>query len=257
MRRLSTFLPAILSLALLGAAGLQQLRADPPARPALPAPAPELPRAPSVPERIQEPGPVQNILNVDFGSPTPAKIGKAAVGLTERDVWNAAGPGFESDYTVHDLRWADGTSSGVALRVVNLPGNWGMNAPGLDPMYAGYSYSWYGETASLIFTGLPSGLYDLYFYANADHSGRGSGPSDNTGVSVEVSSPAHRWESPVRFTGQGDAWTAMGWQPGKQFVVHEGIEVGQGHEVKIVLHNGVQGTGNSGCLVNGLQLVHR
>lgn len=191
------------------------------------------------------------LLNIDFGNSTTTKVGASAAGKGPSDHWNAAGPGFQADYTLTTLVWADGTAaSGVSMRAQNLPGNWGWTSSIGDLMYNGFSYSWSGATATVTVSGLPAGTYDFVAY--------GHGGADNSGFSVAVKStptgPALR-TSPTRYTSTGPDYNSSIWRDGSQFVILDGIVVGAGEIAELTIYNGKQGTGNAGCIINGLQIL--
>jgi hypothetical protein len=192
-----------------------------------------------------------SLLDVDFGSPTTTKTGAAAAGLGPTDQWNPAGPGFNADYTLSSLVWSNGAAAaGVSMRVQNLPGNWAMTASIGDPMYDSYAYSWAGASATITLDGLPSGTYDWVIYG---HTGANDA---NSGFSITVlAGTTAVWSSASAYTTLGADWNSSIWKTGSQYVLALGVVVGAGQTVVLTIANGATGTGNAGCLINGLQIL--
>ncbi len=110
------------------------------------------------------------LIDVDFGGypvGTPsAKVGLAAMGQTTNDFWNRytrdvnGGSGYGD---LPNLRLADGTVTGVGLRVANAFGCWGLGSS--DPMYNDYIYPSDDGNVTVTVTNLPAGAYDLLSYS--------------------------------------------------------------------------------------------
>ncbi|HRZ36139.1 MAG TPA: magnesium transporter [Candidatus Paceibacterota bacterium] len=117
-------------------------------------------------------GRAQILLNVDFGAGSASgKVGFAAAGQQTNDFWNAYGhyqpkyqPGTAPvpDGRLEGLRYADGSTSPVAVAVSNAPGVWG-NATG-DPMLDSYMFAPNGSNMVVTLTGLDAGRYHFYLY---------------------------------------------------------------------------------------------
>jgi hypothetical protein len=190
-------------------------------------------------------------LDIDFGGATTStEVGFAAVGLSPSDYWNAVVQGFNSDYTASGFLWTNGLpAGGISAHVVNLPGSWGFTSGVNDLMYNSFIYSWNGATASVTFSGLPGATYDFYVYGLA-------GTTQNSGFTISVMSGP---TGPVVFS-TGTKFTATGssppvWAEGTQYVLLDSISVADGQYVSLVISNGSQGTGNAGCVLNGLQIM--
>ena len=190
---------------------------------------------------VISPGPSAGVLlDLDFIATSTTQIGKAATGLTSTDYWNVVGVGSSSDWTASTLKWSDGTASSVTVRAQNLPGAWGVsdNHPS-SPMFAAYSYSWSGSTATVTVTGLPAGTYRLFLYGHVE--------STNTGFYVTSGSLT----TATKYTFGGA--DTPGWQENIQYVTFD-VTASAGQPVVIHLLNGVQGTGNAGIVLNGIQI---
>jgi hypothetical protein len=192
------------------------------------------------------------LLNIDFGGTTTQEIGGAAARVNASDAWNAVGTDFNADYTVTGLVWSDGSgAAGLSMRVNNLAGIWGFTSAIGDKMYDSLLYSWSGTTASLTFEGLPAGTYDFIPY------GHSAEDNANSGFTVTVhatSSTSALTTSPTKYTTVASDWNASSWIVGAQFVILDGIVVATGQTVILTISNGSQGTGNAGCVINGLQI---
>jgi len=195
----------------------------------------------------------EQLLDIAFGSPND-KVGPAATGMFDDDMWNFVSGAFSTDYTVDGLLWSTGEDTGASLRAENLPGVWGFDSTLDDLMYETFVYSWSGATATLTFTGLPAGQYELWIYS---HEG---GDVGNSGLSASVhdlvDGPA-LVETDVEYTTVSPDWNAAEWIEGAQYVVLDPVDVEDGQVLKVNVHNGQQGVGNAGCVVNGLQIVQR
>jgi hypothetical protein len=186
-----------------------------------------------------------NLLNIDFGAPTTTKTGVAAVGLSSADVWNPAGV-HQGDYTLSGLVWADNTPiAGASVEAVNLGGTWGATSAIHDAMYDNYSYSFSGTTASVKLSGLPAGTYDLYVYASV--------PNGTTGASVSLQNEGTT--TTTRYTSRAAFASDTTWQSGQQYVAFPGLSMSAADRMTINLTHGIQGTGNAGIVLNGLQVV--
>jgi hypothetical protein len=190
-------------------------------------------------------------LDIDFGGPlTSSEVGFAAAGLTPGDYWNAVVKGFSTDYTASSLLWTNGLpAGGVSAHVQNLPGSWGQSAPVNDPMFNNYIYSSSGSTATVTLAGLPGGTYDFYAYGLA-------GTTQNSGFTISIMSGPMGpvvFSSGTKYTSTGSS--PAGWVQGTQYVLLDGIPVADGQYVALVISNGSQGTGNAGCVLNGLQIM--
>jgi hypothetical protein len=119
------------------------------------------------------------LLNVDFGAhlnPSfTTKRGAAALGSIN-DVWNLYSRDVDSMWNwrengaMADLRWADGSVSAVDLEVTNAAGAWLTDST--DAMLQSYLYPLSrSQTMSVTLTEVPSGNYDLYFYAHGQPPG--------------------------------------------------------------------------------------
>ena len=198
--------------------------------------------------------PSSKVLNVDFGEAPTTKHGPAAFG-DDDDVWNAVGEGFAMDFVASHLVWADGSEADASIHTQNLPGIWGGQTTMGDPMYESYIYSWAGESATTTVLGLPPGSYDVAIYGTT-----GRVDTNNSGFFVTVhddeAGPA-RSKTATTFTSTGPDADAPDWVENGQYVLHEGIAVGEGQALRVNIVNGVQGAGNGGCLTNGMQLIKR
>jgi hypothetical protein len=97
------------------------------------------------------------LLNIDFGNAAVqgAPRGKAAVGISDSDVWNLSSNPFISEGEIADLVWSTGSSSGAGMKISNAPGAWVV--PVADPMFNIYAYSG-GGPITVTVTGLPQGF---------------------------------------------------------------------------------------------------
>ncbi len=196
---------------------------------------------------------VSQLLDVDAAVGSAIEVGPAVLGLAAGDFWNPVAGAFQTDFSVSGLMWSDKTPAGVDVHVVNLPGTWSFASPPAngDAMYTGYIYSWSGSAASLTFSKLPAGSYVVATYG---HEG---GAGSNSGFSLSVhdseSLPAITTTS-VEYTALDSSWNSVQWTEGGQYVLLGPVSLTAGQLLRVNVVNGAQGTGNAGCIVNGLQI---
>ncbi len=195
---------------------------------------------------------VQWLINVDFtAAENPAfverKVGFAAVGQAANDVWNVYSRddgrgGFRPNGALANLKWADGSDSGIGLNVTNAAGAWVANSR--DPMMNSYLYpSGRTENITATITNLPQGGFDFYVYAHGL-------PGLENGV-VEIQSGLKSYGD--KATTVATDWNTTHWLAGQQYVVFENIIVSPGQKVVIISKPGVSGL----AVINGLQIVQR
>ena len=192
--------------------------------------------------------PDRKLLNIDFTAEPHLKTGPAAVGQTPNDYWNVYSRDVDSPFHWRDngqlsgLKWADGSSSPAILSVTNAAGAWGNGST--DAMFQVYLYplSRMGDM-TVTLTGVPAGLYDLYFYAHGQ-------PDSENGV-VQVSSAGRDYGTQTNSSAPG--WNPPAWTEGKQFVLFRGVEAVSGQALTITIEPGTAGL----AVMNGLQLISR
>jgi hypothetical protein len=191
---------------------------------------------------------VGTILNVDFGGSTTTKTGSAWWGLAG-DVWNAVNTAALP--ATQPLVWRDGSpATGVNISATNLAGAWSWNGEKpVDPMYANYNYSWMGDSASVTFSGLPSGSYSVAVW--------GKQGKNNTGffLTVQDASGATVYTSATQYTSEGADPTGGFQAPGQLVLFDDYFQLSTGMSLRINLLPGVQGDGNAGMIINGAQLL--
>jgi hypothetical protein len=167
---------------------------------------------------------VSNLIDVDFTSgAVSSKRGFAAAGATSTDFWNAC--------TVNgltNLKFADGTASGVAINVSGAEGVLSNGAA--DPMYNTYFYDlpspyngWSPEIMIMI-TNLPSGAYDFFIY------GHGNEDDQNALYELTIGSESYGSQS----TTNGPGWLSPLWQQGVQYVKFANVSVPSGQPITVV-----------------------
>ena len=180
------------------------------------------------------------ILNVDFGNAAVQgpPVGKAAIGVSDADVWNLSSNPFISDAGIDNLVWADGAASGVNLRITNAPGAW--TTPVDNAMFNIYAYN-KGGPMSVTLTGLATGTYDIYAY------GHGEADSMTTRFEVDAGSGV----LPARTTGNSPRWRTLPFEEGAHYVVFRGVAVNEG-SLLVILANP---DGNATPFLNWIQIV--
>ncbi|MCL4176553.1 MAG: hypothetical protein KJ072_02245 [Verrucomicrobia bacterium] len=195
----------------------------------------------------------QTLLNVDFGGDeTRAKTGLAATGLRTNDYWNVYShyqprylPGMAPapDGRLTELKWADGTKSGISVSVTNAPGVWG-NATG-DPMLDSYMFAPNGSNLVVAVRGLPTGRYQLFVYgwATAD-----AGPEQLPMFSVRSGTNVL---GPVAMTREQPE--GAGWRVRAPYAVYRDLPVESESGITIEVLPGSGGV----AVLNGLQVLSR
>ncbi|MEN9674581.1 MAG: hypothetical protein RIS76_477 [Verrucomicrobiota bacterium] len=180
------------------------------------------------------------LLNIDFGNAAVqgAPRGKAAVGISDSDVWNLSSNPFISEGEISDLVWSTGSSSGAGMKISNAPGAWVV--PVADPMFNIYAYSG-GGPITVTVTGLPAGVYDLLAY--------GHGEVDSMSTRFEVN--AGGGVLPSLTTGESPRWRTLPFQEGEHYVTFRGLVVREGLPVVLTAHP----TSSSTPFLNGIQFA--
>lgn len=196
------------------------------------------------------------LMNLDWGTSqsepgAEREVGPAAVGRGARDLWNPVGLGFNTDFRAGPFRWSDGTESTVTAHAINLPGMWALTFANCDDMLAGYQCSWSGDQSTISFAGIPMGVYDFYVY------GFVGGRNNNTGFALDVSRDGNVIATRPTLYTQPTGGNPPEWTEDVHYVVHKNVCVSDGDELALTLHHGVQGTGNAGILINGMQIVQK
>ncbi|HTI72234.1 MAG TPA: chitobiase/beta-hexosaminidase C-terminal domain-containing protein [Candidatus Limnocylindria bacterium] len=188
------------------------------------------------------------LVDVQFGvNSSTLKSGFAAVGALGTDVWNlysrdGAGGIFRTYGELTDLRYADGTDSGIDLAITNAPGAWGNGVD--DPMYGTFLYPFGNSPIGLTLSSVPAGTYDLYLYG---HGGPGVDHANSVFSAVSDGTsygPAS--------TTTGPDWASAAWKAGAQFAVLHSIIVNSTQPtIEITVAPGEYNQ----AFLNGLQLV--
>ncbi|MGV3774824.1 MAG: immunoglobulin domain-containing protein [Verrucomicrobiales bacterium] len=185
-------------------------------------------------------GQADDILNLDLTATETSwyipKVGRAAVGASDTDFWNAY------NYTnptraMSNLKWATGIDSGVNLTMRNAGGAWGFTVP--DQMFSVYLYG--GSPAEAEFSNVPAGTYDVYTYAH------GEPDNENANIEVLVDGTTLGFKS----TSDAPGWKEPLWTEGKQYVVFKNVSVAEGDVLLVKAHSASSNLG----LMNGIQLV--
>jgi hypothetical protein len=185
---------------------------------------------------------VSNLINIDFSGASPAKVGKAAVGLATNDVWNSYSNPWNITGNLANLTNANSSTSSVGVTVLNAPGSWGFS-PG-DAMYSGFIYSSDGGNITVTVTNLPSGIYNFYLYG---HTG---GEDDNTVFQL--------WAGDREYGVKGTTIWGSGsqtniWDEGQQYVVYRDVEVKTNESVVFLAGHSVYAY----AMLNGMQIVYK
>ncbi|MCX6884378.1 MAG: hypothetical protein NTX27_04980 [Verrucomicrobia bacterium] len=181
---------------------------------------------------------LQALLNINFGSLT--KLGFAAVGQTATDYWNQYNFPNLLSAAVPNLLWADQSSSGAGVVVVNGPGLWG-NSTG-DPMFDQYIYPFNWGHLTVTLTNLPEGFYDFHLY--------GHGPGDDANSIFQLTSGPNS-HGPRGTSIWGTGWNSVNWEEGQQYVVFRNVEVLSGQAVILDVIPDAAGY----AMINGLQIA--
>ncbi len=167
----------------------------------------------------------------------PAAAGQAG-GYTN-DYWNTYYAPWALSGSLSNLKWADGTNSGVLLTVTNAPGVWG-NSTG-DTMMDTYIYPWNGNNVTVTLHYLPAGQYDLYIYG-------AYGYTDETNGVYSLTSAGEDYGQRTTYLNSG--WDDLNWTEGEHYVLYSDVTVVAGQPVVITAK-----PGDNVALINGLQLV--
>lgn len=197
----------------------------------------------------------QTLLNIDFGvGSRSAKTGWAATGQGTNDYWNLyrhydpkylPGMRFVTNGILRDLKWADGSASGVEVSVTNAPGVWG-NATG-DPMYDTYLFAENGSNMVVTLRHLPAGRYHFYLYGHGDPDVTGE---QNSVFTLQTGTNVF---GPMATAGSAGWKATSPWQERFQYVVFRDVPVWDDTPVMIQVGPGVTGA----AVLNGLQVVSR
>jgi len=192
-------------------------------------------------------GPVLSVnytahLNPQFGT----KTGPAAIGVASGDLWNVYSRDttglwdWQEGGSVANLKWTDGSDSGVNLTVTNAQGAWFTFSD--DSMMQSYLYP-IGRSGALIstLTNLPPQRYDIYVYAH------GQPDAENAQIELKVGGT----NVATRSTSSLPGWSGPGWVDGNQFVLFSGVEVAAGQTVEIISRGGV----STLPVINGIQIA--
>lgn len=182
------------------------------------------------------------LLNIDFGNAVVQgpPVGKAAVGLTDSDVWNLSSNPFQHIGSVTNLVWSDGSLSDASLLITNAPGAW--TVPVADPMFAIYAYSYGGPIVATV-SKLREGTYDIYAY------GHGERDDLTTRFSVAVGGITY----PDLTTGNSPQWRSLPFVEGAHYVIFRNVTVPQGEDLQVT----ATATTGSSPFLNGLQFFRR
>ncbi len=173
------------------------------------------------------------LINVDFGGrPTSAKAGYAAVGNSGADGWNEYAQTNLAAGSLAGLRTAEGVVSPVGLLATNLPtlGTAGSS----DAMYQDFLFT-NGATATLTFTNLPDGAWQVYLYATNGNFSLSVGTVSYGNQTCSDPAPAG---SPV-------------WQPGVQYVAFNNVVISNSQPLTVTVSPGPSGE----AMISGLQIA--
>lgn len=174
------------------------------------------------------------------------KTGPAAIGVSSNDFWNIYSRDvkdlwdWQEGGSVSNLKWTDGSFSGVTLSVTNAQGAWFTFSD--DPMMESYLYP-LGNTDPIVSTlaDLPAQKYDIYVYAH------GQPDSETAEITVNIGGT----NVATRSTSSPPGWGGPAWVDGNQFVLFPQVEVAAGQKVQIISRGGIAGL----PVMNGLQVV--
>ena len=183
------------------------------------------------------------MLDIKFGlgiGTDTNKVGFAATGLTTNDYWNVC-ISYEQTYvTLANLHWADTSSSGVNLTVLNAPGAW-YNTTG-DGMYDSFIYPFNGGNVTATLNNVPAGSYDFYLY------GHSANAWENSKFQITIGTNTTVWKQTQDSTL---AATSTNWAEGVQYVVFRNEAVSGSQSVVITCAPGDGGS----AVINGLQMI--
>ncbi len=166
-----------------------------------------------------------NLLNIDFGGVQGTKVGPAQVGHSTNDYWNPWYEPYQTNYTLNNLSWANGTLSRVSVTVQNAPGDWANGAS--DPMMNTYTYSYAppdNPEILITLTNLPSATYDFYLY--------GHGPTTDNSIFCLSNSLTNCGP----FSTSVSLWNTLpNWVEGDEYVLFRGIPVVSNQPVSITV----------------------
>jgi hypothetical protein len=180
------------------------------------------------------------LLNVQFGPALTNEVGFAAVGETTNDYWTWYLEPGQTNVTLTNLCWSDGTTNGVSLTVTNAPSQ-GTN-PVTDEMYSAYIYK-SGANLGLTLSNVPTGIYDVFLY--------GHGPATNQNGIFQITTWGTNFGTESTTTVGTNSYTSTNWQEGIQYVVFRSISVTNTQPMYIT----VEQDGAGYAIVNGLQIV--
>jgi len=182
-------------------------------------------------------------VNLDFGyvSGMENKTGAAAIG-SEQDYWNTlAGEEGSFDYSIYQLKYADGQISDISIRIRNLPFEWNLSSGLNDIMYNSYIHSNAADGA-LTLSNVSAGIYDIYIYGHGDEAGQNS--------NFTLSAGGEKYGSKIT-SSTSSAVSASSWQEGLQYVVFRNVSVYSGNKILV----NVLSPNQTYRVVNGLQMI--
>jgi endoglucanase len=183
-------------------------------------------------------------VNIDFGAgsgPSTKQGLAAAPGQNSSDFWNFYtrdyNGGWRSSGSLTNVLYSDTTyypAFPITMNIDNAAGAWGNGSP--DPMYNSYLYPYPAVgNATISFTGVASGYYDLYVYGIDAHFQLSVGSTNYGTQQTSNSTPPN----PVT------------WQEGNEYVRFRSIRLKPGDPINITVLPGVSGY----ATFSGLQFV--
>ena len=176
---------------------------------------------------------VDTLIDIDFGGDVhSSKTGYAAIGDSSSDQWDyyIAGGNVVSG-SLTNLPTAEGYTSPVCMFVTNLfaAGNNGSS----DPMYGNF-LSTNAGAATVTFSNLPAGIWNIYLYSEDGNFDLTAGATDFGTRTCYDPSPS----------------TVLAWEERRQYVVYTNVSVTAGQNVTITILQGKNGA----ALLSGLQI---
>lgn len=180
------------------------------------------------------------LFNVDFGGVSGNKTGYAATGNSQSDLWNYYSPGGNDGLgNLTNLITSSEVPSPVVMSVANLTIPGANGSP--DVMYNDFlAAPDNGQTATVTFTDLAPGTWDIYIYSDDEDFGLTVSDANNNVIAdygqecqdLPLSSP-------------------LIWQQGVQYVKFSNVSIGLDQALTVTVSPGLSGVAS----ISGIQLA--
>jgi hypothetical protein len=213
-------------------------------------------------------------LYVDFGVAEAEVYSGGGVVGSSGGTWNSVSKQGSNDFTISGLKFSDGQTSAVSIRVINLDGAQAIsnelqnaNLKGkINKMYDTFLYSKSNQGANsyIYFSNIPKGYYDFYVYGhgganaqNGDYTLFAGSENSGYGTGYGAGYSSKNYGRKLTSTSSG-AVSSETWKEGLQYVKYSNVFVSG--IASILVQPGEKafqayGYYVSNSLINGMQIV--